>query len=225
MQIPVVENPRRRRRRHGLTAAQLRAGFGGKSSMSGARRRRRHSRRRNPALATYSLAGLNPRRRRRRSVRVRRHYGRGRRYSNPAAGMLGGLFSMHNVTFAGGIAVGITVGKLAPSQIARVWPAIPTTGFGGTAVRLGGVVLASFLVRKFLKMPQLANGMIVGELGYEMYQLASEYVFPKIGLAGLGAYDSGLITGNQLRQIGMGEYRSAPAGVGAYSSVEPAMGI
>lgn len=224
MQIPVVENPRRRRRRHGFTAAQLAAGFGGRSAMSGRRRRRHSRRRRNPALATYSLAGLNPRRRRRHSVRVRR-IGRRRHYRNPNMMGFGTLFSMHNLTFAGGVAVGITVGKLAPSQIARVWPGVPTTGFGGTAVRLGGVVLASFLVKKFLKMPALANGMIVGELGYEFYQLASEYVFPKIGLAGLGAYDSGLITGNQLRQIGMGEYRVTPAGVGSYQSVEPAMGI
>ena len=222
MQIPVVENPRRRRRRHSYTAAQLRAGFGGRSHMN-SRRRHRRARRHNPALATYTLGALNPRRRRRHAVRIRRSHRR--RYSNPAGGMLGGLFSMHNVTFAGGVAVGITVGKLAPSQIARVWPSVPQTGFGGTAVRLGGVVLVSYLVRRFLKMPALANGMIVGELGYEMYQLATEYVFPKIGLSGLGAYGSGLVTGNQLRAIGMGEYRSAPAGVGAYSTVEPAMGI
>lgn len=211
MRIPIVENPRRRRRHRRLSPAQIAAGFGGKRRRSPSRRRR------NPGLSTYFQAG-NPRRRRARVHNPRRHRSR-RRYHNPA-GFLGSLTSGHTLKTAGGMAVGIVLSKYVPSNlITKVWAGVPTTGIGGAAVRVGVGVLASELTRRFLKQSEIANGMLVGVLGYELYQLAAQYVLPSLGLSGMGEYR---LTTTQ-RPLSISTSRSSS--MGGMQQVEPALSM
>lgn len=212
MSIPVVENPRRRRRHRRLSPAQIAAGFGGK-------RRRSHNprhRRRNPGLATYYLAG-NPRRHRSRVHSGRRHYRR--RYHNPG-GMLGSLTSGNTLKTASGMAIAIVLSKYVPANlITKVWSGVPTAGIGGSAVRVGVGVLASELTRRFLKQSEIANGMLVGILGYELYQLAAQYVLPSLGLSGLGEYR---LTTNQ-PTFSISQLRNQ--NMSGVTSVEPALAM
>lgn len=180
--IPIVENPRRRRRHsRRLTPAQLRAGFGGKSHMSGGRRHRR----RNPAL--MSLAG-NPRRRRRHHRRsaggftVRHSIVRRR---NP--GMLGGITKYFDLKGAAYVAGGIILARSGPKMIQKVWAGAPTTGIGLYALQLGSAVVGAVAVRMLLKSEKGAEQVATGGIGYVLYSLANDYVLPKIGLSGLAA--------------------------------------
>lgn len=201
--IPVVENPRRRRRRT-LTAAQRRAGFGGRAAMGGSRRRRR--RRRNPALATLTA---NPRRRRRRYAPTRRRYYRRRR--NPS---LGGIGRMLNLKTAIGVAGGILTAAMAPALVRRVWAAAPTTGFGGSAVRIGASLAVATGVRYVFKDRSLAAGMIAGAVGFELYSLADQYLLPYFGL---GSYESDrMVTRGELEAIGIAGYVPAADGLNGY---------
>lgn len=193
--IDIIENPRRRRRR-ALTAKQLAAGFGGKGHMrrrSGGRRKRR-----NPGL--MELAAINPRRRRHRSYAV--SHRRRRRYSNPG---VGSFFGGIDLTFAASAAGGIVLGKAAPGLIAKVWPGVPQDGLAGTAVRVAAVLAVSIAIRKFLKMPKVANGLITGEIAYEIFTLANQYLLPKIGLAGIGD-DNDYLTMSDIDQLNLSGY-------------------
>ena len=102
MQIPVVENPRRRRRKR-YTAKQRAYGFGGK------RKRRVTRRRRNPVMA--SLAA-NPRRRRSSVSKRRRYYPRRR---NPGfMGMGSGL-----IMNAAMVGIGALGSEMVPRLVRR----------------------------------------------------------------------------------------------------------
>jgi hypothetical protein len=215
--ISYIENPRRRRRRHArrLTAAQLAAGFGGRRSMS----HRRH-RRRNPVLA--SLAA-NPRRRRHHrrfsALSVRRY----RRHRNPMFGGVGGVTSYFDFKSAAYVAGGIVIAKAGPGLLTKIWPGAPTTGFGLYAVQLGSAVAGAMAVKFLLKSPQGAKQVAVGGIGYVLYQLANDYILPKIGLAGFDGMRR-YVTGREIAQIR--GYQPTPARLMGYqTNVVPAMGL
>lgn len=199
--IPVIENPRRRRRRRSLTPKQLAAGFGGKSRMS--RRTRRRTRRRNPALAT--LAG-NPRRRRRSSYAVT-HTVRRRRRRNPGLGDFTRLISWQT-------AAGVGVGLFAPSMLVNavgnyVWSGIPRTGMPGAAVRVGAGLVLGWAAGQWIDR-RIGAGVVAGAIGFELYQLANEYLLPTLGLSGVGEY----ITTANANNLGL--YVTAPTGMSGY---------
>lgn len=171
--IPIIENPRRRRRRsrRNLTPRQLAAGFGGKGRM-----KRKTHRRRNPGL--MSIAANPSRRRSRRRSTVSGY--RRRHYRNPSFNR---IFGGIDLAFAASAAGGIILGKAAPGLIQKAWPTVPVTGFGGMAVRVGSVLAASFVAGKFLRMPKVASGLIAGEIAYELYLLANQYLLPSLGMS------------------------------------------
>jgi len=205
MNIPIVENPTRRK----LTRKQLAAGFGGKRRMS--------AKRRNPGLATLAA---NPRRRRKSG---RRSTSRSRSYYKPISGRaytrhyrrrrnpsFGGLFGTIDLTFAASVAGGLVVADMAPGLIRKVWAGVPTTGFGGTAVRLGSTILVATGVGYFLKSKSVPVGMVAGAIGYELYVLANQYLLPSLGLSGVGDY----MTTGELYRMGISGYVPSPTTLG-----------
>lgn len=173
--IPVVENPRGRKRskpRRKLSAKQIAAGFGGKRAKKKRGGKKAATRTvkkyRNPSLAALA----NPRRRRRR---------------NPS---IGGMTKMLNLKLASGVALGLIVPNLLVNQVkARFYPALPNTGMTGTAVRIGAAVIASYATKKFFKQSEIATGIIAGAVGFELYQWANQYLLPMIpGLSGVNTY-------------------------------------
>lgn len=199
--IPIVENPRRRKRRRSLSPAQLAAGFGGKRY----RKHRRHARR-NPALAT--LAAANPRRRRRhrRGFGVRHMVYR----RNPA--FLGGITNMIDLKGAAFVAGGIVLAKAAPKLIQKVWAGAPQEGVMVYAERVAVTLAAAFAVKTFLKSPSGANQLAVGGLGYVLYDIANEYLLPQIGLAGLTQDD--WVTTQDISE--MSGYQPQATGISTY---------
>jgi hypothetical protein len=206
--VEIVTNPRRRRRRHRYTVSQLAAGFGGRRRMS--RRSRRRYRRRNPQLATLAA---NPRRRYYYRAPRRRYY---RRRRNP---MLGGIGKMLNLPVAVSVGAGIVAAHVAPGLIRKVWAGAPSTGFGATAVRLGGVFALAYGVRMVTKNNQLASGMIAGAVGYELYKLADQYLLPSLGLSGLNRY----ITTGELESMGISGYRPTTTRLSNYAVTDEAL--
>ena len=172
--IPVVENPRRKKRRtrRKLSAKQIAAGFGGKRHMTTKRRKtksRKVTRRRNPSLAALA----NPRRR----VRRRR---------NPGIGKISNIF---NIKLATGVAIGLFAPNIIVNQVkSRFFAALPNTGLTGTAVRIGAAIVASYATKRFLKQSEIAKGIIAGAVGFELYQMAQTYLLPKLGLSGVNTY-------------------------------------
>ena len=167
MRVDVVENPRRKRRK--LTAKQKRAGFGGKRSM---RRRRR-----NPALATLS----NPRRRRSRRP-VRRRVVRRRRRRNP--GLLG--FKGFDLRLAMMVGIGISSAEIVPNVVRKFWPAVPTAGPMGYAVKAGAAVVAAFGTKMVTGKQSDFEAVIAGGFGSLLVGAFNEYVMPMMpGLNGL----------------------------------------
>lgn len=194
MQIPIVENPTKRKRRK-LSPAQRAAGFGGKRTMAKRRTRKKTTkrRRRNPALATYVV---NPRRRKyRRKATVRR-----RRRRNPGLGKIG---AMLNLRMALSVAAGILTARMAPGLLQKVWTGAPTTGFGGHAVRMGSVILVGYGVKMVTRSNQFAGGVVAGGIGYILYDMANEYILPKIGLSG---YGDDYATMSELEEVALGRY-------------------
>jgi len=211
MKIPVVENPRRRRRRgrRHLTAKQLSYGFGGK----------RHRRRRNPELATL-LANPRRRRRSRRAYLANpRRRGR-RRYHNPSF-LSTSMIDVKSALYVGG---GILAAKIAPGLLVKVWAGAPTSGFGKSAVELAGGFAAATVVKMVTKSSSAANLIMAGAFGYVLYDMANQYLLPKIGLAGLGD-DSSYVTRSELQEIGVEGYRVSPNAIGAYQSSEDLMSV
>lgn len=187
--IPVVENPRRRRRRR-LTAKQLAYGFGGKKY-----RTRKRGRRRNPGLA--SLAA-NPRRRRRSGGYSVAHVIR-RRRRNPSGGFLGGLglggFDLMSAAWVGVGAVGST---MVPGLVRKFWPALPAAGPMGYLVRAGGTFATAYAVKMVTKSPKNFQLVMAGGLGLIFVDLFRQYVAPMVGLSGLGA-DNGFVMASEVR--------------------------
>lgn len=208
--VPVVENPRRRRKRGRYTPAQKRAGFAGRASM---RRRRTPRRRRqaNPALATYS--NPRPRKRRRRPVTYRtyrRHYGY-RRRRNPS---LRGLTRMLNLHTAASVAGGIFVARMTPGLVARVWAGAPVSGVGGMAVKVGGVLIAATVAKTVFRSDRIAVGLVAGGIGYILFDLAEEYLLPRLGLS-LSGYGNHYRYG-ELENMGISGYEGARSAMAAY---------
>lgn len=202
MEIPVVENPRRRRRHRKLTAKQIAYGFGG-----GRRRSHRRRPRRNPALASLMA---NPRRRRHRRYAVANP--RRRRYHNP--GLIStAMIDVKSALYVGG---GILAAKIAPGLLVKVWAGAPTTGFGRSAVELAGGFVAATVVRMVTKSNQAATLIMAGAMGYVLYDLAQQYVLPSIGLAGLG--DDRPVRMSELQEIGVSGYRVQPTAMSGYSA-------
>jgi len=158
-EIEVVENPRRRRSRRRRMTAKQRRYFG--------------RRRSNPALATITA---NPRRRRRRSRR-RVSYGR-RRYSNPA--FLSGMPQLNELLWMSGGAIAT---KMAPSLIAKVWPAVPVSGLMGKLVQAGAAVALGQVVKMFAGQ-KAGRDVLAGGLVLTVSELISENVLPMLGLSG-----------------------------------------
>ena len=203
MLIPIVENPRRRRR-VGYTAKQLAAGFGGKGRMAGSRRRRRYH---NPPLMTLG----NPRRRSRRHYAgsFRRRYHRRR---NPAG--LAGMFDVQTGLYVG---AGILSTSVVPRLVARFAPQIPTTGLPGLGVKLASGFAASYVVKMFVGAHR-AQQVMAGALGSVVVELANTYLLPKLGIAGLGDDE---LTAAEAESVLLDGYAVAPdqiAGVGAYET-------
>lgn len=169
--IPVVENPRKRRRRS-YTAKQRSYGFGGRKRRSTRRARRR----RNPPILA-SLA--NPRRRSR--SRTRRYYvSPRRRRRNPA--LLKG-FDIMSGLWVGVGAIGSTV---IPGLVRRFVPQIPYTGPIAYVVRLGGTAVTAFGVGLITKDRRAPGLVWAGGLALVMVDLFRQYVAPRLGLSGLG---------------------------------------
>lgn len=209
MKVPVVVNPRRRRKHHSYTAAQRRAGFAGRRAMTGRRRRRR----RNPAMAAMNPgahSSSNPRRRRYGYTPRRRRSYRSR--YNPG---LGGFLKGFDLTSAFGVTAGILTTRHAPGLIARVWPAVPQAGMTGLAVRAGSVIGISYLLR-MLKQHKLAQGAMIGGLGYLLSQVIAEYVLPAVGgMTGLGA-NNRVVTQGELEAMGLQGYQVRTNGLEGY---------
>ena len=183
--IEIVENPKKKKRR----------------SVKRRRKTTKRAKRRNPVVATLS----NPRRRKRRVVQKRRRYSRRR---NPI-GALGGLI---NLPMAGSIAAGFMVARIAPNMVQKVWAGAPTTGPISYVVRAGATIGVAYVVKTYLKQRELALGIATGGLAYVLYDLANEYLLPKIGLAGIG-YNDAYMTMSELDDI---EARGADPGVSGY---------
>jgi hypothetical protein len=166
--IEVVENRRGKRRRK--MSAKQRKYFG----------KRRHHKKNPGVLAT--LAG-NPKNRRGRRYhhRTRQH----RRHRNP--GMIGGLgkllpFDLRGVLEVGG---GIAVSKYGPQLVQKyVWAGMPTSGFGGYAVRLGVTVVLAQALKMVTKSNRTAENIMLGGVGSILYDMFTEYAAPSLGLTG-----------------------------------------
>jgi len=187
--IPVVENPKRHRRRsargrrgksrsrRALTPKQLRAGFGGKSHMKTfvgmVSNRRRHNpsrRRRNPALATLQTLAGNP----------RRHH---RRHRNPAFGFFG-----VNLPTVASISAGLIGVQVVPGLIRKyVWGGLPSTGIGRSAVQLGTGLALGYVTKMVTKSSQRSMEVVGGALASVVLGLWTDQIAPKLGLAGLGS--------------------------------------
>lgn len=168
--IPVVENPRKaRRRRRSYTAKQRSYGFGGR------RRKSRTRRRRNPPI----LAALgNPRRRSRR--RATRRYSHRARRRNPA--FLKGFDLMAGVWTAVG-AVGSTA---IPGLVRRFLPQIPYTGPVVYGVRLAGTAATAFAVKLITKDRRAPTLVWAGGIALILVDLFRQHLAPRLGLSGLG---------------------------------------
>jgi hypothetical protein len=164
MRIAVVENPRKKTRRY--SAKQRAYGFGGGKKK--ARRKTTRRKRRNPGI----MALGNPKRRTYRAPARRRSY---RRRSNPSM-FGGGMFSLINMQLALGFAGGMAVAHTAPGMLRRVWAGAPTTGFGGTAVRIGSAVLAGVVIKMVTRSKPIAVAVVSGAIGYEVFNMLKTYI-------------------------------------------------
>lgn len=192
--VPIVENPRRRksRRRRTLTAAQKRAGFGGKAAMTRNRSgRKSKSRRRNPSLMSLS----NPKKRTR-VVHVVKRNARRRRYRNPA---FAGL-DVQSALWVGG---GLAWTDMAPGLISKVWPGVPRTGLMGHLVKAGAAVGGGMAVKMLTKNTARANQFMTGGLAWVLFGLYREFIAPKLGLSGLGSM-RGYVPASEIRRITQG---------------------
>jgi hypothetical protein len=169
--VEVVENRKPGRRRHRNMTAKQKKYFG----------KRRHHRRNPGVLAT--LAG-NPRRHVRRCHHRSnpRHH---RRHRNPA--LLGGFGKMLHFDFRSALEVGggIAASKYGPQLVQKyIWTGMPTTGFGGYAVRLGVTIVLAQGMKMITKSTRTADNIMLGGLGSIIYDLFTEYAAPAIGLSG-----------------------------------------
>jgi len=131
------------------------------------------------------------------------------------------MIDIKSALYVGG---GILAAKVAPGLLVKVWAGAPTTGLGRSAVQIAGGFAAATIVRMVTKSNQAATLIMAGAVGYVLYDLASEYVLPKIGLAGL-AGDSRPVTMSELQEIGVAGYRTQAHAIGGYQSTEQIMSV
>lgn len=170
--VEIVENPGGRKRRR-MSALQ-RKYFG---------RRGRRAKRRNPSLMSLSS---NPRRGGRRRRYYAKAYSRRRRRNPSLLGGLGGFakgFDAQSIMFA---TAGMIGSASLPKLIAKWWPAMPTTGITGYAVRALSTWLMAKGVGMFTKSPVAEKSIMVGGLSLIAFELFRDNLADKIGLAGLG---------------------------------------
>ena len=186
--VPVIENPRRKRRK--MTAKQLKY-FGGKKRRSG--RKSSGRRRRASAIVTTS----NPTRR----YRARIHSGGGRRrrsYRNPSGlgGVFGGLgLPGINLKSAAYIGVGMLSTRVVPNLVLKVWPGMPVTGYMSYAVKAASAIVTGMAAKFVLKDNAAVNQIVAGGLGLVMFEIFNNELAPKIGMStlsgDLAAFDLG----------------------------------
>lgn len=204
--LPVVENPRgkKRRRNRPLTAAQKAAGFGGRAAKNGRKtKRRKTAKRRSSAQKSYR-ARRNP------TLATMRNPKRRRRYRNPALPQIGGI----NIQDAAFVAGGIIGTKMAPGLIAKVWPEVPREGFGGMAVKAGATVLLGMATQMLTKSTARRNQVVAGGIAALLVDIWDMYAAPKLGLSGLAGY-SPMVTTSALRRVaysgsGVSGYNNEP---------------
>lgn len=166
-ELPVVENPRRRKARR---TPQRRADGRFKKS-AGSRTRRR--RRRNPALAT--VVG-NPRRRRRRPS------GTSRRVSSGFS-QIGSLFDFES---AGLVTAGMISQRYLPGLIGQQL-GIKVEGVTGYLVRAGTGLALGYLVKRFAGA-RYAKLVVTGAMASLLLDVFDERVAPAIGLSRMSGY-------------------------------------
>lgn len=174
--LELVENPPRRRRPK-MSALQAKY-FGG----GGKKRGRKKSRRRNPSLMSLT----NPRRGGGRRRSSSRGYSRRRRRNPSLLGGLGGFakgFDLQGIGFA---AAGMIGSASLPKLIAKWWPAMPTTGIAGYAVRAVSTWLMAKAVGMVVKSPKAEQSIMIGGLGLIAFELFRDNLADKVGLSGLG---------------------------------------
>lgn len=168
-------NPKRRRRHVTRRANPIRRRRRRRAVRRANPVRRRRRRRSNPGLA----AMLNPTRRRRRRHRKhnpkRAHY-RKRRYSNPFS--TSGLMKLALPVAAGAFSIigtDFLLSKVAPRFPVLGKPVVRAAATVGVALGLG------YLVKKFLKKPQLAEAVTLVGAAVGVHALVSPYVTPLLG--------------------------------------------
>lgn len=212
--ILVIGNPRRRRR--SLTAAQIRAGFGGKRRMkSNPRRAKSHSRRRvarNPVAAAAVPARRRSRGRafsfrrrsssggrRRRSAKT--YYRAFRRARRRNSGGAAGFFS-HAILPAG-------LGAMGALAIDIGWSSLPLpdalkTGPLAPVARMGGAVAIGFLAGA-IGGRKIGEAVMMGGLIVTGYDLLKGYVQTALPQVTMSAYPG------MAAYPGMGYVNVAPA--------------
>lgn len=159
MMIPVVENPRKKRR---TARRKTRKTY------------RRRTRRANPFMASLG----NPRRSKRRS----RYSVKRRRYSsrrNPSFGLKG--FDFQAALMVGSGMIGAEV---VPMLVRKVYPALPSYGIMGYAVKLGGSLVTAYAVKMVTKSQRNFQLVMAGGIAMVLVDLFRQYIAPSIGLAG-----------------------------------------
>jgi hypothetical protein len=136
--------------------------------------------------------------------------------------VLGGIGGMFDLNLALSVGSGILAARIVPGLIRKVWAGAPSTGFGATAVRLGGVALLATGVRMVTKSNRLAVGMVAGALANELVELAGQYLLPAIGLSGL-MDDQSYVTAGELEEMGISGYLPVPTRLQGYTVTDEAL--
>lgn len=168
LELPVVENPTRRKKRR---TPKRRADGRFRKGAGGTRRRRR----RNPALAT--IVG-NPKRRRRRSGRTARRVSSG-------FSQIGSLFDLES---AGLVTAGMISQRYLPGLIGQQL-GVKVEGVTGYLVRAGTGLALGYLVKRFAGA-RYARLVVTGAMASLLLDVFDERVAPAIGLSRMDGYYS-----------------------------------
>lgn len=180
MLIPVVENPRRKRRK---TTRRKRRYTARRTYTRRYSAPARKPRRRNPMLASLG----NPRRRR----SSRRSYRR-----NAFPGVRG--FDFGAAVWVG---TGICGSELVPSLIRKsVWSGLPSTGPLVYVVKAGGTLITAYAVKMLTRSNRNFQLVMAGGLAMILVDVFREYAAPRLGLSGYVGNDR-LITAGEVQEV------------------------
>ena len=190
MMVPIVENPRRRKKR----------------VVRRKKRRYVKRRRRNPLMATLG----NPKRRRRtyRKIRRRRTY----RRRNPGFNLKGFDFQA-----AAMVGVGMIGSDMIPMLIRKFYPALPSSGIAGYAVKLGGTFVTAHVTKMVTNSQKNFQLVMAGGIALVLVDLFRQYVAPNIGLSGMGGYDDPVAISDLTEDFAMNGY--VDSGVAGYEDL------